>query len=200
MCSTGASSTRVNVSPGSITTVTCLFQKRSLQAVERARPGEPRCDVLKLHLRGPSHRSLAGAANGKTASSFRRTRSGLLPSCAPMSGARACRGHENSTHPLVTLPTNGQKGSRSTNSLRHRRPEDAPANVRMLSGGDFVRNIKQLVDLLRQIAAVEAGSRLGATAGAAAESLVRGVVAVSSGVGPEESEAVTIRDRDDAVS
>lgn len=52
-----------------------------------------------------------------------------------------------------------------------------------LSGGDFVRNVKQLVDLLRQIGAIEGPTRLGTQARKASEALVRGVVAASSSVG-----------------
>jgi ATP-dependent RNA helicase HelY len=49
-----------------------------------------------------------------------------------------------------------------------------------LSAGDFVRNVKVLADLLRQFAVVapDAGTR--ATAGLAADAVVRGVVAASS--------------------
>ena len=39
-----------------------------------------------------------------------------------------------------------------------------PAGAEAVSGGDFVRNMKQLVDLLRQLALTEAGSRLGSVA------------------------------------
>lgn len=49
-----------------------------------------------------------------------------------------------------------------------------------VSGGDFVRNTKQLVDLLRQLALTEAGSRLGEVAARAADQLVRGIVAAST--------------------
>jgi ATP-dependent RNA helicase HelY len=49
--------------------------------------------------------------------------------------------------------------------------------------GDFVRNVKQLVDLLRQVATVADSSRTARTARQVAEELVRGVVAVSSGAG-----------------
>ena len=76
-----------------------------------------------------------------------------------------------------------------------------------LSGGDFVRNTKQLVDLLRQLALTEAGSRLGSVAGRAADQLVRGIVASSTPAGPEDEKggdqagvAVVIRDRPGAVS
>jgi ATP-dependent RNA helicase HelY len=55
-----------------------------------------------------------------------------------------------------------------------------------VSGGDFVRNTKQLVDLLRQLAATEAGSRLGGVAARAADELSRGIVAAST---PAELEA-----------
>jgi ATP-dependent RNA helicase HelY len=52
-----------------------------------------------------------------------------------------------------------------------------------LSGGDFVRNVKQLVDLLRQLGEVapERDTRTAATA--AAEALFRGVIAASSAIG-----------------
>ncbi len=52
-----------------------------------------------------------------------------------------------------------------------------------VSGGDFVRNVKQLVDLLRQIADVALDPTTAATARKAADALFRGVVAASSRVG-----------------
>ncbi len=52
-----------------------------------------------------------------------------------------------------------------------------------LSGGDFVRNIKQLIDLLRQLASVAPLTATRVTAHAAADALQRGVVASSSAVG-----------------
>lgn len=55
-----------------------------------------------------------------------------------------------------------------------------------LSGGDFVRNVKQLIDLLRQIAEVAPLIATGQAAGEAADRLFRGVVAVSSAVGGGE--------------
>ncbi|MGH9115419.1 MAG: DEAD/DEAH box helicase, partial [Acidimicrobiales bacterium] len=52
-----------------------------------------------------------------------------------------------------------------------------------ISGGDFVRNVKQLIDLLRQVGeqAPAAGTR--AAAREAADRLFRGVVAASSVLG-----------------
>ena len=50
-----------------------------------------------------------------------------------------------------------------------------------MAAGDFVRNVKQLVDLLRQIATVGPPGRRAHVAAGAAEALVRGVVAASSG-------------------
>jgi len=50
-----------------------------------------------------------------------------------------------------------------------------------LAPGDFVRNVKQLVDLLRQLDLVAPGTAVGSTAHAAARALQRGVVAASSG-------------------
>jgi len=62
----------------------------------------------------------------------------------------------------------------------------APAGEEPMAAGDFVRNVKQLVDLLRQLADVLADPASAATAGAAAQALFRGVVAASSSVGAVE--------------
>jgi ATP-dependent RNA helicase HelY len=72
-----------------------------------------------------------------------------------------------------------------TPPVTRRRRGNEPAGVgeTVMTGGDFVRNIKQLVDLLRQIGMVDADGSAGAVAREVAESLVRGVVAASSGVG-----------------
>ena len=52
-----------------------------------------------------------------------------------------------------------------------------------ITGGDFVRNVKQCVDLLRQVAAVAPEQETADAAAAAAGACVRGVVAASSVVG-----------------
>ena len=54
-----------------------------------------------------------------------------------------------------------------------------------LSGGDFVRNIKNLIDLLRQIGDVAPLPATASAARAAADQLFRGIIAVSSEVGTE---------------
>jgi ATP-dependent RNA helicase HelY len=51
-----------------------------------------------------------------------------------------------------------------------------------LTGGDFVRNVKQLIDLLRQVGNVAPTPATAATARSAADALFRGVVAASSTV------------------
>lgn len=51
-----------------------------------------------------------------------------------------------------------------------------------LSGGDFVRNVKQLIDLLRQIGEVAPLEATRATARAASDRLYRGIIAASSEV------------------
>jgi ATP-dependent RNA helicase HelY len=51
-----------------------------------------------------------------------------------------------------------------------------------LSGGDFVRNVKQLIDLLRQIADLAPSEPTRHAAAAAHEQLFRGVVAASTAV------------------
>jgi ATP-dependent RNA helicase HelY len=50
----------------------------------------------------------------------------------------------------------------------------------LMSGGDFVRNVKQVTDLLRQVAMVAARDETAKSARAAAERLLRDVVAASS--------------------
>ncbi|MGH9033359.1 MAG: DEAD/DEAH box helicase, partial [Acidimicrobiia bacterium] len=52
-----------------------------------------------------------------------------------------------------------------------------------MTGGDFVRNVKQSVDLLRQVAEVAPEKETANAAATAAEACVRGVVAASSVVG-----------------
>ncbi|HET9077835.1 MAG TPA: DEAD/DEAH box helicase [Acidimicrobiales bacterium] len=49
-----------------------------------------------------------------------------------------------------------------------------------MSGGDFVRNVKQLIDLLRQVGDTAPDPVTGSAARAAADGLMRGVVAASS--------------------
>jgi ATP-dependent RNA helicase HelY len=49
-----------------------------------------------------------------------------------------------------------------------------------IGAGDFVRNVKQLVDLLRQLAQVATNPDTSAAADAAARRVFRGVVAASS--------------------
>jgi ATP-dependent RNA helicase HelY len=53
-----------------------------------------------------------------------------------------------------------------------------------VSGGDFVRNVKQLIDLLRQLGDVVPESATARSARHAADALFRGVVAASSVVSP----------------
>ncbi len=50
----------------------------------------------------------------------------------------------------------------------------------LVTGGDFVRNVKQLIDLLRQLAVVAPDKRTADSASEAADRLFRGVVAASS--------------------
>ena len=61
-------------------------------------------------------------------------------------------------------------------------PLDAGPHGRVasLSAGDFVRNVKQLIDLLRQFGQVLPDPAAAAAARQAADALFRGVVAASS--------------------
>ena len=56
----------------------------------------------------------------------------------------------------------------------------AGARGTVVSAGDFVRNVKQLIDLLRQLGQVLPDEGSAAVARQAAEALFRGVVAASS--------------------
>ena len=68
-----------------------------------------------------------------------------------------------------------------------------------LSGGDFVRTMKQLIDVLRQLALVAPERLTRRSAEQAADQLFRGVVAASSAVETpdEESDAITIVEHGD---
>ena len=72
--------------------------------------------------------------------------------------------------------------ARNSGRCSHRPPlPTAPAGARnLISAGDFVRNVKQLIDLLRQMAEVLADETAARWAGQAANALFRGVVAASS--------------------
>ncbi|WP_254127175.1 hypothetical protein [Aquihabitans sp. G128] len=59
-----------------------------------------------------------------------------------------------------------------------------------LSGGDFVRNIKTLIDLLRQVGEVAPDPATRRAARAASDALFRGIIAASSEVGAEVGTAV----------
>jgi len=79
-------------------------------------------------------------------------------------------------------------GARSAGARSAGRRWSAAAAPPAVSGGDFVRNIKQLIDLLRQLAGALGDEAAAASAGRAASALFRGVVAASSVVaGASES-------------
>jgi ATP-dependent RNA helicase HelY len=69
---------------------------------------------------------------------------------------------------LLAPPDSGSRG----------RP--GPAALASVSAGDFVRNVKQLIDLLRQLGEVLADESAAGSARQAADALFRGVVAASS--------------------
>ncbi|MGA8297362.1 MAG: DEAD/DEAH box helicase [Acidimicrobiales bacterium] len=82
--------------------------------------------------------------------------------------------------------------------LRHLLAAPREGTVRgrneQLSGGDFVRNVKQLIDLLRQIATTEHGSRLGTVAQRAVDQLERGIVASSVPPEPDEEGSLAVHE------
>ena len=68
-----------------------------------------------------------------------------------------------------------------------------------MSGGDFVRNIKQLIDLLRQLGDLAPSPETASACRAAAERIFRGVVSASSVIATDES-ALAPAVRGDAVA
>jgi len=76
-----------------------------------------------------------------------------------------------------------RRGGRRGRSGAHERP------VRpVMTGGDFVRNTKQVIDLLRQVAVVAPSESMRSGARAAAHRLRRGVVTASSAVTVEDDD------------
>ncbi|MEO7397888.1 MAG: RNA helicase, partial [Ilumatobacteraceae bacterium] len=65
-----------------------------------------------------------------------------------------------------------------------------------LTGGDFVRTIKQLIDLLRQLAIIAPVAATRRSAEQAADALFRGVVAASSAVDIDDGDATAGVDRE----
>ena len=80
----------------------------------------------------------------------------------------------------------GWASGRTLSSLLSGSGRTAPHGERtaVISAGDFVRNLKQLVDLLRQLSEVLPGEVQAAAARQAADALFHGVVAASSVVTP----------------
>ena len=71
-----------------------------------------------------------------------------------------------------------------------------------LSGGDFVRNVKQLIDLLRQLGTIAPVPATATAARRASDALLRGVVVASSAVGtsPDDDEPVDELEEPDEVA
>lgn len=67
----------------------------------------------------------------------------------------------------------------------------------LLTGGDFVRNIKQLIDLLRQLGHIAPHPATSRAAHQAADALFRGVIESSSAVGPPGDETASIDNIDE---
>ncbi len=91
------------------------------------------------------------------------------------------------------------RGTELRHLLAAPRSGSVRGRIEQFSGGDFVRNVKQLVDLLRQIATSEQGSRLGAVAGRAVDQLERGIVASAVPPEPIEEEPDAVHDPASAV-
>ncbi len=91
------------------------------------------------------------------------------------------------------------KGAELRHLLAAPRRGSERGRTEQLSGGDFVRNVKQLVDLLRQIATIEHGSRLGTVASRAVDLLERGIVASSIPPEPDEGALGAVHDPASAV-
>ena len=62
-----------------------------------------------------------------------------------------------------------------------------------IAGGDFVRNIRQLIDLLRQVGEIAPATDTRSAAGEAVDRLFRGVIAVSSLLGGRDPDKSDLR-------
>ena len=62
----------------------------------------------------------------------------------------------------------------------------------LITGGDFVRNVKQLIDLLRQLGSIAPNPSTARSARQAADALFRGVIATSSAVGAPGDRAPSV--------
>jgi ATP-dependent RNA helicase HelY len=88
---------------------------------------------------------------------------------------------------FATLAYGWARGRELANLLAAPDTPDAPGVA--ISAGDFVRNVKQLIDLLRQLGEVLADQESAASARQAADKLFRGVVAASSVVAATDAGA-----------
>ena len=104
---------------------------------------------------------------------------------------------------IVALSEQLQAEERAAGLLEHRAPDATFSSIayawaagtgladvleaEQLSGGDFVRNIKQLMDLLRQLATTGTTRALRHVASQAAETLLRGVIADATAVSDERA-------------
>ena len=118
----------------------------------------------------PGSRSGAGVAPQGAAPETGRDGRGGRDACAPRSRRRTCRAPGRSDDGFADVAWRWARGQRLDRVLE--RAELAP--------GDFVRNVKQLIDLLRQLAVVGVPDTA-AAARQAADLLQRGVVAASAG-------------------
>ena len=127
--------------------------------------------VFTFESRGPAGQSVA-AVGGRL-----RDRWGRIEAIA----ADVRKDEEDAGLPLTRLPDPGfvelARGWAAGDDLAALLGEEE------ISGGDFVRNVKQLIDLLRQLGSVATRGETAAAARTAADGLFRGVVAASSTVG-----------------
>ena len=106
-----------------------------------------------------------------------RSRLAALSECAEV-----LRAEEHAAHLPATRPPDDGFADAARRWARGQRLDHVLERAE-LAPGDFVRNVKQLVDLLRQLAVVSTRPATSGAARAAADRLQRGVVAASGGVG-----------------
>ena len=174
----GRSPSRASGSPRSSTSATCSWSRRCGKG----------CSTTSTPPRWPvSSRS----SPTSTAALTRRPRRGsrrrkVRERCRAIAAlATELQRHRGRGRPRRSPRARTRRSSRSHYAWAAGEALDDVVEDEDLSGGDFVRNVKQLIDLLRQVADVS-DQPTSAAAREAAARLFRGVVAASSAVATSE--------------
>ena len=151
--------------------------------VRRSRSGEPGRCRLGLLLRGEERARRSVSCSEREGCAPSRSDRGALGGLGQTrSAGSTCRSRAGVDAGFASLIHEWAKGRDLSQVLQ---PTAGPSrrgrrSAPLMSGGDFVRNVKQVIDLLRQVAVVAHAEDTARSARSAAERLLRDVVAASS--------------------